>query len=102
MYGKVEMCYTVVNMNLRWTNIFKSLGNINRLRIIGLLYPGQSLNVSQISRELKISIKATSKHLYILRNLDVLAYIGRHGHVFYQMNPQLPHDIHMAIRLFLH
>lgn len=89
-------------MNLRWANIFKTLGNINRLRIIAILSGGQSLNVSQISKELKISVKATSKHLGILRNLEVLSYIGRHGHVIYFMNPQLPHDIHLIIRTFLH
>jgi len=89
-------------MNLRWTNIFKTFGNINRLRIIGLLSAGRSLNVSEISKELKISIKATSKHLTILRNLEILAYMGRHGHVFYSMNPHLPNDIHAVIRLFLH
>jgi DNA-binding transcriptional ArsR family regulator len=89
-------------MKLRWTNIFKTFGNINRLRIVGLLSVGNSLSVSQISRELKISVKATSKHLTILRNLEILTYIGRHGHVFYTMNPNLPHDIHVVIRLFLH
>ncbi len=89
-------------MESRWAIIFKAFANRNRLKIVNLLGAGQVLNVSQISRELKISVKSTSKHLSILRGLEVLEYVGKHGHVLYAMNPHLPHDIYMVTRLFIH
>ena len=88
-------------MSQRWSTIFKALGNINRLQIVAILSERPNLNVSQLAKELKISIKSTSKHLAMLRSLGVLEYVGRHGHVFYSISPTVPHDIHMAIRLFI-
>ncbi len=87
-------------MSQRWTTIFKAFGNPNRLRMVSLLSSGP-LNVTQIAKELKISLKSASKHLIILRNLEIVEYVGRHGHVLYSLSPQLPHDIYQVTRLFL-
>ncbi len=87
-------------MSKRWTIIFKALGNINRLRIIQLLAKGKTLTVSQIADELGISLKATSKHLIILQNLDVLDATGKLGHVFYSLSVQVPKDIKKVCNLF--
>ena len=84
----------------RWTTIFKALAHINRLKIIKLLYRGANLTVSQITGELGISLHATSKHLIILQNLDVLDSTGKQGHVFYRLNKSLPRDINKAIKIF--
>jgi len=88
-------------MSKRWVLIFKALGNINRLKIIKLLADGKSLNVSEISRTIDISLNATSKHLIILTNLDAVEGIGKDGHVFYRFNSDLPNDIKKAVRLFI-
>jgi len=85
----------------RWTLVFKALSNINRLKIIKLLADGRSLNVTEIANALKISLKATSKHLIILTNLDILENSGKHGHVFYRLNQNPPHDLKKAINLFI-
>ena len=85
----------------RWTQIFKALANINRLKIIKLLSGGRALNVSNIAGEIGISLNATSKHLIILSNLDVLDGNGREGHVFYSLNPKMPPDIRKGVNLFL-
>ena len=85
----------------RWTVIFRALANINRLKIIEMLSDGRRMNVSEISQALKISFKATSNHLAILKNLDVLEPQGVDGHVFYSLNSQLPSDFRKAIDLFL-
>ncbi|KKU94535.1 MAG: hypothetical protein UY26_C0001G0087 [Candidatus Jorgensenbacteria bacterium GW2011_GWA1_48_13] len=85
----------------RWTQIFKALANINRLKIIKLLSGGRALNVSNIAGEIGISLNATSKHLIILSNLDVLDGNGREGHVFYNLNPKMPPDIKRSVNLFL-
>ncbi|MBU1102484.1 winged helix-turn-helix domain-containing protein [Patescibacteria group bacterium] len=85
----------------RWIVVFRTLANINRLKIIQMLSDGRRMNVSEISQELKISFKATSNHLAILKNLDVLEAQGTAGHVFYSLNPQLPNDFRKTIDLVL-
>ncbi|MBU2219599.1 metalloregulator ArsR/SmtB family transcription factor [Patescibacteria group bacterium] len=85
----------------RWTIIFRALANINRLKIIKMLSGDKKMNVSDISESLKISFKATSNHLAILKNLEVLEAQGAAGHVFYSLDPQLPADFRRAIDLFL-
>jgi len=85
----------------RWTIVFKALANVNRLKIIKLLSKRASLNVSQIADELKISLTATSKHLIILQNLDVLESTGKQGHVFYSLSARIPKDLKRSINLFL-
>lgn len=85
----------------RWILIFKALSNINRLKIIKILSGGKNLTVSGISEKIGISLNATSKHLIILSNLDVLESQGKDGHVFYKLNPNLPRDIKRSISLFI-
>lgn len=84
----------------RWTVIFRALANINRLKIITMLCRGRKMNVGDIAENLKISFKATSNHLAILKNLDVLDGRGTDGHVFYSVNYQMPKDFRKAIELF--
>ena len=86
-------------MSKRWTIVFKALGNVNRIKIIQMLC-GQSLNVTQISKELGISLKATSQHLIILQNLNALEAEGKQGHVYYTLSKSLPGDIKNATKLF--
>lgn len=85
----------------RWTVVFRALANINRLKIIKMLAGGQKMSVTDISAELKISFKATSNHLAILKNLEILETQGAAGHVFYCLDPQMPEDISRAVDLFL-
>lgn len=82
-----------MNINIkRWTVVFRALSNINRLKIIKMLSSGQKMTVGQISENLQISFKATSNHLAMLKNLDVLEARGAEGHVFYSLNPKKPND----------
>ena len=85
----------------RWTQIFKALGNVNRLKIIRLLSERRRMHVSDISSEIGISFTATSRHLILLSNLDVLNSEGTEGHVFYFINPKMPPDLRRATNLFL-
>ena len=85
----------------RWTQIFKAFANVNRLKIITLLADGRRLHVSDITRELRISFTATSRHLILLSNLNVLEADGKDGHVFYFLNPHLPNDLRKAIHLIV-
>ena len=83
----------------RWSIIFKTLGNINRLKIVKLLGDGKQLSVSDIADNLKISQKAVSKHLIMMHNLDVLHNIGRDGHIFYFLNASMPKDFEKVVKL---
>lgn len=85
----------------RWTIVFRALANINRLKIIAMLFHGERMNVSEIAAALWISFKATSNHLAILKNLDVLETEGTAGHVFYSLNPHLSKDFRGILRLVL-
>ena len=83
----------------RWIVVFRALANINRLKIIRMLSNNHRMSVTDISIELKISFKATSNHLAILRSLDVLEAQGTEGHVLYSINSNMPKDFHTAINL---
>ena len=85
----------------RWTQIFKALGNINRLKIIKLLSTKMSMTVSDISHELEISFRATSQHLIILHGLDILISQGKDGHVYYAYNRGMPSDAKKIVEVFL-
>jgi len=84
----------------RWTIVFKALSNINRLKILTLLSTKGKLHVTDIAEALKISLTATSNHLIMLQKLDVLETEGKDGHVFYELNPQMPQDFAKNIKLF--
>lgn len=85
----------------RWTQIFKALANINRLKIIQLLANRMAMTVSDISDELEISFRGTSQHLIILHGLDILTSQGKDGHVYYGYNRNLPNDIKKIVEVFL-
>ncbi len=85
----------------RWTIVFRALANVNRLKVIRILSKSGKMNVTEITDELGISFKATSNHLVMLKNLDVLDMDGAEGHVFYSINPKIPNDFRKALKLFL-
>lgn len=66
-----------------------------------MLADGRKMNVGDIAEDLKISFKATSNHLAMLKNLDVLEAQGAEGHVFYSINSQMSKDFQKAIEIVL-
>ena len=52
--------------------IFKALANKRRISILKYLKSEGSASVGDIASELKLSIKATSKHLMILSHVDIV------------------------------
>ncbi|MBI2054984.1 MAG: winged helix-turn-helix transcriptional regulator [Candidatus Sungbacteria bacterium] len=85
----------------RWTVVFRALANINRLKIIKMLSNGRKMSVTEIAEDIGISFKATSNHLALLKNLDVVEARGALGHVFYSFNRQLPKDFQKTIEIAL-
>ncbi len=57
-------------MNIEW--IVKALANRRRLAIVQLLAQQRGLTVEQIALHLRLSIKATSKHLVKLSRANIL------------------------------
>ncbi len=87
-------------MSKRWVNIFRVLGNINRLKIIIMLSTRKEMTVTNIANELKISLKATSRHLIMLQNFDLLESEGRGGFVHYSLGKHIPADFAKTLKLF--
>jgi len=77
--------------------VFKTLANINRIKIIKLLKKNDKLAVHQIAKKLKISVPSTSRHLILLNDLDVLNFEGKSNQVFYSINSEMPKDFKEAI-----
>jgi len=87
-------------VNKKWVIIFRALGNANRMKIIGMLYAGNLMSVTEISEKIGISLKSTSKNLIILQNLDILESEGKNNHMWYRLSQSLPKDIKRALSLF--
>lgn len=71
------------------TKIFKAFGNQNRVKIIRLLKREKELPVGEMSRRIKLSVKATSKHLGILLNIGFLENEGKNNSVYYRLDRNL-------------
>lgn len=86
----------------RWTQIFKALGNLNRLKILEYLTNEQlPKTVGEIAKEIHVTFKGTSRHLIILHSMGFLDNEGKAGHVYYYVNKNLPPDLKKALHLFL-
>ena len=82
-----------------WKTIFKTLSNINRLKIIKLLEKRKKVNVSEIAKELDISIQATSNHLAVLYDLGVVKAKGKNNSVSYFLNQSMPTKFKSVLKL---
>lgn len=72
-----------------WEKVLKALANKRRLAILELLHPGNKMTVGFIAREINLSFRSTSKHLWRLFNVGILEREGRKGEVLYFINPKL-------------
>ena len=70
--------------------IFKGLANRRRLAIIQLLSRKKELPVAEIAREIHPSFTSTSKHLGMLRQLDILDRRQESLTVYYRLAVPLP------------
>ena len=84
-----------------WATIFRGMGNPNRLRIIKILSETGELSVSELAKELKITLKNTSRNLLILQNLGIVEFQGKIGRVYYSLNTRIERDIGQIINVVL-
>ncbi|KKW23305.1 MAG: hypothetical protein UY65_C0005G0007 [Parcubacteria group bacterium GW2011_GWA2_51_12] len=81
----------------QWEIVFKGLGSANRLRILQLLRSRGLMSVTELSEELGISFKNTSRNLRILANLDLVDAKGKHDRVFYTVSPRLEGEVRKVL-----
>jgi DNA-binding transcriptional ArsR family regulator len=73
--------------------ILKALANKRRLTIIKYLKKRDVANVGDIADHIKLSFKATSKHLSILTATDITEREQQGLNVNYQLSKQLNHVV---------
>jgi DNA-binding transcriptional ArsR family regulator len=66
--------------------ILKALANKRRLAIVKYLKKEKEAKVGDISSEIKLSFKATSKHLGILYAVDIVEKEQRGLEMYYSLN----------------
>ena len=69
---------------------FKALANRRRLAVIRLLTKERELSVAEIASRINLSFTSTSKHLGILRQLDILDRRQEDLTVHYRLATPLP------------
>lgn len=69
----------------KFERVLKGLANRRRLAILKFLNSIKEANVAQIAEVINLSFKATSKHLGILANLDILEKEQRSLEMFYRL-----------------
>jgi DNA-binding transcriptional ArsR family regulator len=66
--------------------ILRGFGNDRRLRIIQVLIKEKELSVGDVSKQIKLSFTATSKHLNALYKLDILDRRQKSLVVYYRIS----------------
>src|SRR3989338_6064659 len=77
--------------------IFKGLANRRRLAIIQLLSKKKELPVAEIAREIHLSFTSTSKHLGMLRQLDILDRRQESLTVYYRLASPLQPVVRLVL-----
>ncbi|MBI2100072.1 MAG: winged helix-turn-helix transcriptional regulator [Candidatus Vogelbacteria bacterium] len=68
----------------------KALANKRRLEILSFLKKEREATVGDIAEEIKLSFKATSKHLGILKAANLVEHEQRSLAYFYRLGSSLP------------
>lgn len=74
----------------QFEKILKALANKRRLAIVRYLKINPNQPVGDIAQQIKLSFKATSKHLAILSAADIVEAEKRSLQIFYSLSAQCP------------
>lgn len=74
----------------QFEKILKALANKRRLAIVRFLKNNPGMPVGEIAQEIKLSFKATSKHLGILSAADIVDAEKRSLQIYYSLSTQGP------------
>jgi ArsR family transcriptional regulator, arsenate/arsenite/antimonite-responsive transcriptional repressor len=78
-------------------NVFKSLADDTRAKIMMLVAQEQELCVCELTSALDMSQPKISRHLAVLRNYGLLADRRQGQWVYYRLHPELPHWVREVI-----
>jgi DNA-binding transcriptional ArsR family regulator len=76
--------------NAKEERILKSLANRRRIAIVRYLKKNKTATVGDVAEAIKLSFKATSKHLAILATTDILTREQQSVSMLYQISPDMP------------
>ncbi len=68
----------------------KAIANKRRLAILRVIKKEKEANVADVADKIKLSFKATSKHLGILASVNILEKEQRGLMIFYSISQSLP------------
>ena len=77
--------------------IIKAIANRRRLAILKYIDKSKEARVSDIAEAIKLSFKATSKHLGILRAADIVDYEQRGVEYYYRLADPFPGLVRTAL-----
>ena len=77
----------------------KALANRRRLAILAFLKKRKQASVGDIASEIKLSFRATSRHLGVLHNADILAREQQSLHMFYCIASDIPPPARAVVSL---
>lgn len=77
----------------------KALANRRRLAILKYLKEKREAPVAEIADEIKLSFKATSKHLGVLAAIDIVERDQRSAQMFYRLASTHPPSVRYIISL---
>ena len=80
--------------------ILKALANKRRLAMVIYLKKNQKASVGEISGEIELSFKATSKHLSVLFAADILEKDNDGLRMIYRLNGEMPSFAKLIIDSF--
>ena len=86
----VQYALTMNARHRKIEKVLKALANARRLAIIHFLQSKKKATVGEIAEELKISFKATSKHLSLLVAAEILSKEQKSNYMFFEINADLP------------
>jgi DNA-binding transcriptional ArsR family regulator len=78
------------DMSLELEELFKALGNINRLLLIYRLASGEveQISVTEMARLMGLTQPAASQHLKILKTAKILHSKKQGNHIYYTFNEE--------------
>ena len=80
----------VSSKDKEFERIFKALANQRRLAMLRYIKEHREASVGEIAEHMKLSFKATSKHLALLVAADLLEKEQRSVQMFFSLSPSIP------------
>ena len=85
---------------IQMEKILKAAANRRRLKILKYLNNHRRVPVGELAGQIKLSFRSTSRHLAILRNVDLVETEQSRLSVFYSLSSSAPKIVEQIISSF--